>query len=69
MPQLAHRPCWHRPGRTKRCITCGEEKLLGEFYAHGYTTGQGKRGTRYESRCKPCAAPQGQISSAAWVRR
>lgn len=46
---------WHRPDRQKRCISCGETKGLSEFYAYEYTTSQGKRSTRYESRCRPCA--------------
>lgn len=46
---------WHRPDRTKACIRCGEEKSLGEFYSYEYTTAQGKRSTRYESRCRPCS--------------
>lgn len=51
----AHRDIWHRPGRVKTCIRCGDEKSLNEFYAYAYKTSQGKPGTRYESRCKPCA--------------
>lgn len=46
---------WHKPERAKACILCGEHKPLTDFYAYGYTTRQGKRSTRYESRCKPCA--------------
>lgn len=46
---------WHQPGRTKRCIRCGESLPLGDFYSYGYTTRQGRRSTRYESRCRPCA--------------
>jgi hypothetical protein len=51
----AHRDIWHRPERKKKCVRCGESKPLGEFYVYGYTTRQSKPGTRYESRCKPCA--------------
>lgn len=46
---------WHRADRSKNCIACGEEKSISEFYSYGYKTRQGKQGTRYESRCKPCA--------------
>lgn len=46
---------WHRPDRTKRCIACEQELPLGDFYAYEYTTRQGKRSTRYESRCIECA--------------
>jgi 5-methylcytosine-specific restriction endonuclease McrA len=46
---------WHKPDRVKVCTKCGEEKTVDEFSAYGYTTNQGKRSTRYESRCKPCA--------------
>lgn len=52
MPEISH---WHRADRTKRCIACDEVKPLGEFYAYGYLTNQGKQSTRYESRCKECA--------------
>jgi 5-methylcytosine-specific restriction endonuclease McrA len=46
---------WHESGRLKKCIACGESKPLSEFYAYGYTTRLGKPGTRYDSRCRPCA--------------
>lgn len=46
---------WHHPSRTKSCAICKEVKPLSDFYAYGYTTRQGKRSTRYESRCRPCA--------------
>lgn len=46
---------WHAEGRIKRCVLCGHEKALTEFYAYGYVTNQGKQSTRYESRCRPCA--------------
>lgn len=45
---------WHRPDRIKRCIRCGERKLLGEFDSFAYTTRQGRRSRRYNSRCKSC---------------
>jgi 5-methylcytosine-specific restriction endonuclease McrA len=35
----------------RTCIMCGEG---GEFSVHPYTTQQGKRSIRYESRCKSC---------------
>jgi len=44
---------------------CNTEKALGEFYAYGYTTGDGKRGTRYESRCRPCAQARRRATIAA----
>lgn len=47
---------WHKPDRVKTCIMCKEELPLSSFYAYGYTTKQGKRSTRYESRCRDCAA-------------
>lgn len=53
MPAINH---WHDGSRLKRCIICEEERPLKEFSAYRYTTNQGKRSTRYESRCKPCAA-------------
>ena len=65
IPARAHREFWHRPDRAKCCIACGEEKSLGEFYAYGYTTRQGKRGTRYESRCRPCAKARRRAQHAA----
>lgn len=46
---------WHRADRSKRCTTCAETKPLDDFYAYPYTTGQGKRSSRYESRCKDCS--------------
>lgn len=46
---------WHRQDRTKHCILCERERPLTDFYAYGYITKQGKRSTRYESRCKDCA--------------
>ncbi len=56
MPEVSpSRSHWHRPDRTKQCIMCSEDKSLAEFYAYRYTTKQGKRSTRYESRCRPCA--------------
>lgn len=45
---------WHSPDRRKTCIMCGEEKALEEFSAYAYTAANGKKSTRYESRCKPC---------------
>lgn len=51
----AHRDIWHRPDRVKKCVRCGESKPLCAFYAYAYKTTQGKPGTRYESRCRPCA--------------
>lgn len=38
----------------RRCITCGAEKPPSEFYGYPYTTNQGKRSYRLDSRCKPC---------------
>lgn len=46
---------WHKPDRQKQCIDCKETKLVSGFYAYGYTTNQGKRSTRYESRCIKCS--------------
>jgi 5-methylcytosine-specific restriction endonuclease McrA len=46
---------WHKPDRCKTCILCEEVKPVTEFYAYAYTTMQGKRSTRYESRCLECA--------------
>lgn len=45
---------WHRPDREKSCIMCGQTKNIGEFSSYGYITKQGKKSTRYESRCKAC---------------
>lgn len=45
---------WHDPEREKRCTCCDKTKSLSEFYAYPYTTKQGKRSIRYESRCKLC---------------
>jgi 5-methylcytosine-specific restriction endonuclease McrA len=56
---------WHKPDRCKTCIMCEEVKPLTEFYAYGYTTNQGKRSTRYESRCKPCSIMRRKAQSAA----
>lgn len=39
----------------KTCIICRKSKDTAEFYSYPYTTNQGKRSTRLESRCKPCA--------------
>lgn len=39
---------------AKTCITCKQEKRLGEFYSYPYTTSQGKRSTRWESQCNGC---------------
>lgn len=39
----------------KVCIMCGQQKAPTEFYRYPYTTNQGKRSIRSESRCKPCA--------------
>jgi hypothetical protein len=52
---MTNAPHWHRPDRTKCCISCGDQKPLSAFYAYGYTTNQGKRSQRYESRCVECA--------------
>jgi 5-methylcytosine-specific restriction endonuclease McrA len=46
---------WHATSREKACILCGERKPIDAFYSYGYTTNQGKRSIRYESRCRPCA--------------
>lgn len=56
---------WHRQGREKCCVACGQTKLLAEFYAYGYRTNQGKRSIRYESRCKPCARARRRENHAA----
>jgi hypothetical protein len=39
----------------RTCITCGEAKPVADFYRYFYTTRQGKRSKRSESRCKLCA--------------
>lgn len=39
----------------RKCITCGQTLPSSAFYAHEYTTIQGKVSVRHESRCKPCA--------------
>ena len=44
---------------------CSEEKPLAAFYAYGYTTNQGKRSMRYESRCMPCAKARRRAMHAA----
>lgn len=46
---------WHNPDREKTCIICGDSKPVADFYAYGYNRKDGTRGTRYESRCMPCA--------------
>mgnify|MGYP001111564019 CR=1 FL=1 len=56
---------WHRKDRRKRCITCGNEFGLSGFYAYPYTTGQGKRSVRYESRCKECSKERCKERSSA----
>ncbi|MCK8788090.1 HNH endonuclease [Roseomonas sp. NAR14] len=40
---------------AKVCIMCGEEKPRAAFYTYPYTTNQGKRSVRLESRCIPCS--------------
>lgn len=40
----------------RACIICGDTMPLVEFPAFAYTTKQGKRSTRYSSRCKACEA-------------
>ncbi len=42
---------------VKKCIMCNQEKLRNEdnFYFYPYTTTQGKRSIRVESRCKDCS--------------
>lgn len=65
MPEMITAPHWHRPDRVKRCVRCGEDKTLGEFYAYGYVTQQGKDSTRYESRCRPCARERRREACAA----
>ncbi len=66
---------WHRPERTKVCIRCDATKPVSEFYAYSYVTRQGKRSTRYDSRCRPCArarriaeekAERARASSQLW---
>lgn len=77
---MVNAPHWHRPDRMKACIMCGEVRSLGDFYAYGYTTKQGKESIRYESRCKPCSrarrkeyysenTEQCQVSSQGWKKR
>lgn len=39
----------------KACIMCGTSKPREAFYSYPYTTRQGKRSIRYESRCVECA--------------
>lgn len=66
MPEISpSRSHWHRADRTKHCIICREEKPLAEFYTYAYTTRQGKRSTRYESRCLPCAKSRRRAQHAA----
>ena len=59
MPEISESPArrnpWHAPTRIKTCIVCHNDFGLSEFYAYRYTNNQGNRGTRYDSRCKPCA--------------
>ncbi len=45
---------WHRPDRNKCCISCSKDLPLSEFSAYEYTTKQGARSVRYESRCRSC---------------
>lgn len=75
MPQISDSPylvqaeglraCWHRPEREKVCIRCERSKPLAGFYAYDYTTRQGKRSIRYESRCKECARERRKERSRA----
>lgn len=65
MPEISSSKHWHKPSRVKCCITCGLEKALSEFYAYAYTTRQGRRSTRYESRCKLCSRARRKERSAA----
>lgn len=61
MPEISPSNHWHRPGRLKTCIRCGESKALSEFYQCAYTRKDGIRSTRYESRCKPCAQERRRV--------
>lgn len=45
---------WHAKDRVKACTSCKCPKPIGEFSAYPYTTKQGKRSVRYESRCLDC---------------
>lgn len=56
---------WHQPDRVKQCVLCGEAKPLADFYCYEYTTRQGKRSARYESRCKPCSKERRKERSCA----
>ena len=69
LTQALSRECWHKPDRVKQCILCGETKPLGAFYAFEYTTRQGKRSTRYESRCKPCSCARRKVQYHTNVER
>lgn len=55
---------WHRPDRTKSCISCDQSLPLASFYSYEYTTGQGKRSRRYESRCVDCAKARRRPSTS-----
>lgn len=39
----------------KTCAKCNQIKPTDEFYSYGYTTNQGKRSIRFDSRCNECA--------------
>jgi 5-methylcytosine-specific restriction endonuclease McrA len=65
VPEITSSNHWHRPGRLKACIRCGESKALNEFYQCAYTRRDGIRSTRYESRCKDCAKERRKERSRA----
>jgi hypothetical protein len=65
--------------QNKPCISCGVPGTS-EFYVYAYTTNQGKRSLRRDSRCKACARarrkarydanPQRDLkASLAWKRK
>lgn len=41
-------------GGLKRCCDCCADKAVTEFGSYAYTTNQGKRSTRIDSRCRAC---------------
>lgn len=49
---------------TRTCTTCKSEKPPGDFSRYAYTTTQGKRSVRFDSRCKACNRLRKQESHA-----
>lgn len=61
MPAVFPSNHWHRETREKVCVMCHETLSLADFYSYPYTTNQGKRSLRYESRCKACSKERRRV--------